>query len=315
MKHLFIINPAAGKHDRTQEFTKEIRDYCDPRGLCYEIAVSKEKGDCTAIARREAETGQALRIYACGGDGTLNEVVAGVVGFANVAVTHFSGGSGNDFVKIFSEPAAFRHLDRLMESREAEFDLISCNDRYAINVCSVGFDARIGTQVADYKKLPLLSGSGAYVVSALVNTVRGISEHYVVELEGETLDGDETMICVANGRFYGGGFNPVPDADPADGLLDVLVVRPVSRLQVLSIIMKYREGRYKDYPELIRHVRTDHVRIRCDKETSVNLDGELMKAWIVDLRVAPEKIRFFYPKDLIWKNKKRKPAISGANRR
>ena len=116
MKHLFIINPAAGKHDRTQEFTKEIRDYCDPRGLCYEIAVSQAKGDCTAIARREAETGQELKIYACGGDGTLNEVVSGVVGFPNVAVTHFSGGSGNDFVKIFSEPGAFRQLDRLMEA-------------------------------------------------------------------------------------------------------------------------------------------------------------------------------------------------------
>ena len=75
--------------------------------------------------------------------------------------------------------------------------------------------------------------------------------------------------------------------------------------------MKYRAGRYKDYPELIRHVRTDHVRIRCDKETSVNLDGELMKAWIVDLRVAPEKIRFFYPKELTWENEVRETEKSG----
>ena len=224
MTHLFIINPAAGSHDQTEEYRASIVEACEKRGLNYQIRVSAAPGECTRITREAAETGEEFRIYACGGDGTLNEVVAGAAGRKNVAVTAFTGGSGNDFVKIFSETEPFRRIDRLLDADETEFDLIRCNDDYCLNICSVGLDARIGTDVANYKRRPFLQGFRAYAVSTVVNVIRGIAEHYVVEVNGETLDARQTMICVCNGRYYGGGFNPVPTADPTDGVLDVLVV-------------------------------------------------------------------------------------------
>lgn len=114
MRHVFLINPAAGKYDRTGEFTQTIRAACE--GLDYEILVSRAPGDCTHIAQAAASSGEPVRLYACGGDGTLNEVVNGAAGHANAAVTHFPGGSGNDFIKIFSDPAAFRSLPRLLDA-------------------------------------------------------------------------------------------------------------------------------------------------------------------------------------------------------
>jgi diacylglycerol kinase family enzyme len=162
----------------------------------------------------------------------------------------------------------------------------------------VGLDARIGTDVSHYKRLPLLSGFRAYAVSTLINVIRGIGEHYVVEIDGETIDGHQTMICACNGRYYGGGFNPVPFADPCDGMIDVLLVTKVSRLLVPLVIGKYKDGRYGELPELVKHYRTDRVKILCDKETPVNVDGELLMAKEVDFRIADEKIRFFYPKGL-----------------
>jgi len=300
MTHLFIINPAAGSRDRTAEYTEKIRASCEKRGISYRIAVSAAPGDCRRLAREAAQSGEELRIYACGGDGTLNEVADGAAGFPNVAVTVFSGGSGNDFVKIFSEPRAFYDLERLLECEEAEFDLIRCNDRLALNICSVGLDARIGTDVSNYKRIPLLQGFRAYAASTVVNVIKGISEHYVVEVNGERIDGEQTFICVCNGRFYGGGFNPVPEADPADGLLDVLLVKKVSRAQVPGLIGKYKNGRYKELSHVARHLRTDFIRILCDKPTSVNVDGELLTAQTVELGLAPEKLRFFYPRGLTW---------------
>ena len=298
MTHLFIINPAAGSRDRTEDYSKEIREVCEKKGLSYRIEVSAAPGECTRIAREAAETGEEYRIYACGGDGTLNEVVVGAAGYPNASVTVFSGGSGNDFVKIFSDPKAFFNLERLLDAETAEFDLIRCNDDYSINICSVGLDARIGTDVANYKRLPLLHGFRAYAVSTVVNVIRGISEHYVVELCGEKIDAEQTMICVCNGRFYGGGFNPVPEADPTDGLLDVLLVKKVSRLQVAGVVGKYKAGRYRELPQLVRHFKTKEVTIHCDKPTSINLDGELRVAETVHIQIADEKIRFFYPKGL-----------------
>ena len=298
MKHLFIINPAAGSRDRTADYTAEIRRLC--AGLDYEIAVSAAPGECRRLAREAARTGEEVRIYACGGDGTLNEVASGAAGFPNAAVTAYSGGSGNDFVKLFSDPAAFSDLSRLLDAEEAPFDMILCNDDLALNICSVGLDARIGTDVARYKRIPFIHGFNAYALSTLVNLFRGISEHYIVEIEGERIDGEQTFVCVCNGRFYGGGFNPVPEADPADGKLDVLLVKKVSLLQVPAIIGKYKNGRWRELPEIIRHFRTDRVRILCDGPTPVNLDGELRVAQAVTMEVAREKVNFFYPKNLVW---------------
>lgn len=301
MEHVFIINPAAGSRDRTEEYSAEIRRICTERGLKCRIAVSPAPGGCRELAREAAASGREVRLYACGGDGTLNEVASGAAGFPNAAVTVLSCGSGNDFVKLFSDPKAFFDLERLLDAEEVEFDMIRCNDDLALNICSVGLDARIGTDVARYKRLPLLQGFRAYAASTLVNVIRGIAEHYVIEINGETIDADSTMVSICNGRYYGGGFNPIPEADPADGLMDVLVVKKVSRLQVAGVVGKYKDGRYKELYHIARYYKTDHVKITCDKPTPINLDGELRMGQVADFSIAKEKLRFFYPKGLTWK--------------
>lgn len=298
MKHLFIINPAAGSSDHTAEYSAEIRTICEARRQNYEIRVSMGPGDCANIAREAAQTGEDLRIYACGGDGTLNEVVTGTAGFPNAAVTVFAGGSGNDFVRMFDDPKAFTDLNQLLDAREEQFDLIRVNDDYAFNICSVGLDARIGTDVSSYKRIPLLQGFRAYLVSTLVNVVRGIGEHYNIEINGRRIDGEYTMVCVCSGQYYGGGFHPVPEADPRDGKLEVLLVEKVSRLKVAGIIAKYKAGRYRELPDIVQHFTTDHLTIRCDADTAINLDGELRRSKVIDISVAAEKVRFFYPKSV-----------------
>ena len=300
MLHLFIINPAAGSRDRTKYYSKLIDKACAARGLEYRIHVSRAPGDCRDTARAAAETGQPVKIYACGGDGTLNEVVDGAAGFDNAAVTVFSGGSGNDFTKLFDDPEAFREIDRLLDSEEITFDLMDCCGQKSLNICSVGLDARIAADVANYKRLPLLSGFRAYAVSVLVNVFKGISEHYRVELDGEILDQDFTLVCACNGRYYGGGFNPVPEADPTDGMMDVLLIKKVSLLQVPLVIGKYKDGKYKELSQYIRYVKTNKLTIHCDKEVTVNLDGEIVPAKTVEMKISQQKLRFFYPKGLTW---------------
>ena len=298
MKHLFLINPAAGSRDRTLECSSAIVKAC--RGLDYRVEISQNPGDCQRLAREAAQSGEEYRIYACGGDGTLNEVASGAAGYPNAAVTVWAGGSGNDFVRIFSEPKAFQQLERLLDPEETAFDMIRCNDALALNICSVGLDARVGTDVANYKRIPLLHGFWAYATSAAVNVVRGVSQPLHVELCGESIDREMTMVCVCNGRYYGGGFYAVPEADPRDGLLDVLVVEKVTRRQVPGLIGKYKAGRYKELPHLITHYRTNALTIHSPTPTAVNLDGELRMETDIHMSVAPEKLRFFYPKGLRW---------------
>ncbi len=298
MKHAFILNPAAGKADRTAALTGKISEVC--RGLDFAVAVSQAPGHCEALARAVAETGKPCRLYACGRDGTLNEVINGAAGYANAAVTHYPIGSGNDFIKASSDPAAFSDLSRLLDPDERLFDLIEVDDRLGLDICSIGIDARISAELAAYKRLPLVTGSGAYILSTIANVIKGIHRHYVVEVNGQVIDDRQTLICACNGRWYGGGFYPMPDAVLDDGLLDVLLVKAVSRLQLATLIGKYKAGHYRDYPSLIRHFRVPEVTIHCDKESEINIDGERMRAKDITFRISDKKIRFFYPKGLSW---------------
>ena len=301
MKHLFIINPAAGSRNRSEQYQAEIHAACHARNLDYRIVLSRGPGDATRLALEAAQSGEEYRIYACGGDGTLNEVAVGAAGYPNVAITVFAGGSGNDFIKLFDDHKAFFDIHRLLDADEALFDMIRCNDDLALNICCVGLDARIGNDMARYKRLPLLGGFRAYLASTVVNIFRGISEHYIIDIDGQRIDGRETFVCICNGRFYGGGFNPVPEADPADGKLDVLVVKHLSRLQIPVMIGRYKTGRYRELGRYARYFRTDRVKIICDHPTPVNLDGETRTETVAEFTVADEKVRFFYPKGLKWK--------------
>ena len=296
MKHIFIINPAAGKSDKTEEYRTSIEGAC--QGLDYEIAVSRLSGDCTRIAREAAESGEEVRLYACGGDGTLNEVVAGAAGFPNAAVTAYVGGSGNDFVKIFDDREAFRDLNRLLDADTAVFDLIDCNGDPALNICCVGLDSRVGAEMVRFKRLPGVSGSLAYILSTVVNICKGTSEHYVVEVDGEVIDEEMTFVCVANARYYGGGFYAIPDAQPDDGLLDILMVRKLHLWQIPGALAKYKSGKYRELGAIARHIRTDAITVRCDRESPVNLDGEIRMAKTVHMKISDRKIRFFYPRGL-----------------
>lgn len=305
MKHLFIVNPVAGGKDRREYVAEQARLALEGSEDAYEVYVTTAPMDACAKIAAEAAVADELRVYACGGDGTLNEVINGVIGHPNAAVTHFPAGSGNDFIKIFSDPTAFRDVGRLLDGEVSDFDVIRCLDEhYALNICSMGFDARIGTSISKYKRIPLVSGSGAYVLSTGVNLIKGIQQHYVIEVDGERIDGKQSLICIANGRWYGGGFNPLPEAEPDDGLLDVLIVKGVSRLTVANVIGKYKAGKHAELSDIIRHCRCRSITIHCDKPSEINMDGELLYARDVTFDLLPKAIRFFYPKGLTYHAKK-----------
>ena len=296
MRHVFILNPVAGKNQSALALKDKIIAYFTAHPeLEYSVRLTDGVGAATRIAREECENGH-VRLYACGGDGTLQETAAGIpVGRTDVELTVIPCGSGNDFVRIFSDPSRFHDLASLTQGPETRFDLIQCGDRYSINICSMGLDARIGTQMAAYKALPGVSGMGAYLASTAVNVIKGIHEPYTIEVNGQTLQGNYTMICICSGSYYGGGFNPVPEAKPDDGMLDVLLVSKVSRLQVAKLIGAYKAGRYAEFPDLIAHYHTTEITIHCEKETVINLDGESLYGTDVTFRIVPRTIRFFYP--------------------
>ena len=305
MKHLFIINPVAGgKKSRTEETKRTVEEFVKTLDAPNEIYITKEPMDACRKISEEADMADSLRVYACGGDGTLNECVNGAAKRQSVSVTHYPCGTGNDFLKTFGKENAklFNDLRALSTGTVRELDLIDCNGRYGINICSVGIDARIGTDVHKYSRIPVIGGATGYVISLIVNVIKGVTQKFRVTVGDLVVDKKITLACVCNGRFYGGGFNPVPDAIPDDGVLDCLIVEPVSRLKVAQIVGRYAKGRFSEFPEVFTHIRGSGMEIERDSEFVVNIDGEAVYAKKISFKLVPKSINFVFPEKMRYFN-------------
>ena len=299
MRHLFIVNPAAGGKDKSAEVREKVQAAFRNRPDRYEIYVTKAPMDATAKIRAEAADGEPLRVYACGGDGTFNECVCGAALLPNVSVCPFPTGTGNDFCRMFgAESDCYRDLDAILDGWETSIDLIRVNERYSANICSVGIDARIGTDVHKYSKLPLIGGATGYVVSTVVNVFKGITTPMRVRCGDWSSEGPHTIVCACNGRYYGGGFNPSPDARPDDGILDIFIVQDLKLYQLAAMIGKYAGGKADELPNHIRHLRGRSVEIAFDEANVVNVDGEAVFADKVRMELLPKAMKLLVPRGM-----------------
>ena len=244
MKHIFIINPTAGKYDSRQRIYEMAEHLRSAHGLDVQCILTKKQGHATEIAQKLCQTGESLRFYACGGDGTVNEVANGIIGYENAAMSVIPVGTGNDFLKNFGgDMDKFRDAENLWNGPQFPMDAIDVNGRVALTIACSGIDARVARDVHKYSESPILDGKSSYIASLLVNFLfKGIGSHWTVELDGETIEDDFSLVSVCNGRYYGGGFMPVAEARMDDGVLNTLVVKKVSRGTFIKFVGPYSKG-------------------------------------------------------------------------
>ena len=300
MKHIFIINPYAGKKDQTARIYAMADALREKHGLECSCILTDRPGGATDMARKLAETGEEIRVYACGGDGTIGEVANGLAGFPNAAMTCIPVGTGNDFLKNFGDAAPLFHdAENLWDGDQCAIDLIECNGRLAVTIACNGIDARVAESVHRYSKTPALSGKGSYIASIVVNFLgSAIARKWTVQLDnGPPTEGEYALVSLCNGRYYGGGFFPVPEAKMDDGVLHAVVIRKVSRAEFIRLVGPYSKGKHRELPpHLIEVVPAKEVRITADEDIVTCVDGECSRSREVLMRMADKKVNIFFPK-------------------
>lgn len=298
MRHIFIINPTAGKKNCTAELMQMAKKLETKHGVDVECILTKSSGHATETARTIAQTGENVRFYVCGGDGTINEVANGIAGIPTAAMTCIPVGTGNDFLKNFGDMAPlFYDAENLWGGPQFSLDAINCNGRLALTIACSGFDAQVAEDVHTYGKSPMLGGSGSYIASLAVNfLVRGLSHKWTVTIDGQKFDGNYALAAVCNGRHYGGGFMPIPQAKMDDGVLDVLLMDKISRPLFLRYVANYKKGEHEKFPQYARVTRAKEVVIESGDDDIVTcLDGEILKSRRAVIRLSEKKVNFFGP--------------------
>lgn len=292
MKHLFIINPIAGKGSSVK-LIPEIRKLFEGRKEEYVIEVTERPGHATEIAAKHASSDN-LRVYSVGGDGTLNEIVNGMAG-SSCSLAVIPAGSGNDFSRSLEEgDDAAEVLRKTVDGVEKRIDLASVNGKYFINIASVGFDAEVVHNTEAFKKLPLITGSFAYILGILSTILRYKNNYISLNIDGTTLETAVLLVAVANGRYYGGGMLAAPEAIVDDGLFDICIVKRMKRPKVLTLFPEFMKGRHASIEE-VSFRRGKRVEISSANELLLNIDGEIVKTKKAVFEIIPRGISVTVP--------------------
>lgn len=292
--HLFIVNPVAGKGN-TLKIIPGIEELMEKHSLPYKIEVTKAPGHATDIAKEYIKNGKNLRIYAVGGDGTLNEVLQGVVG-SDACLGIIPAGTGNDFIKSFCairDP--LKLLPFLVHADAVPVDVCKMNDRYFLNIASAGFDADVVASTQHLKRLPLMKGKIAYIGGILLSLIRKKNIQATFVLDDEAIAMKSLLLAAfANGRFYGGGMSPAPDARPDDGFLDICLIEGMNRLKILMFFPRLIKGTHTKMREVtIRRCRS--LTMESPQPVHVNADGELSQSTRVEIHLIPKGLKFIKP--------------------
>ena len=303
MRHIFLVNPAAGGGKGHDTLIGQINAICRERGADFVVHVTKKIGDATETVRAmcaEASARLPMRFYACGGDGTLCEVLAGMVDCPHAELALIPCGTGNDFVRNMMPKEPFFDIGAQLDGEAEPIDLLYVNERPCINMINIGFDCEVVCKKDEYNRKPHFPHKLAYVigVAATFFKMPGIRARVSIDGEAER-ELSLQLTTMANGEFCGGGFRSNPRASLRDGLIDVLQILPVSRLTFLRLIGSYKAGTHLDgdkNAKILSAFKCRSLRMIFDHDQNICIDGDVSQTRDLHVEVVPDAVRVSLPR-------------------
>lgn len=299
MRHIFIINPIAGNGRLQDKLEKTIHLELSNKGIDYEVYITKSKDDTRNFAANKCRENVESVLYSCGGDGTLHEIINAAFGYKQVSIGVIPAGSGNDFIKNFTNTANFSDINLQTGGKSLELDLIKANGEYTASVLNIGLDADVAFNMNKFKKIPFIKGPTRYYLSIFYSLFSKLGKQIAVKLDKDTINGSFLIGVVANGQYYGGGYRCAPKAELNDGVLDLCFVDNISRLKILSLLGSYKKGEHLENPKINKYITYDKImqaEIKFPGPTNVCMDGDKYIYSQINISTEKNALNFWLPK-------------------
>ena len=300
MIYHFILNPKSGRPHNQKNLEVLIKNACQKRRLSYHIYYTTCPGDATEYVCSMVRISQERQRFICaGGDGTLNEIINSAPCNPNVEFGVIPYGSGNDFVRNFTNKDAFFDIDAQIEGAPVSINLIKYNDSYCINMINIGFDCAAAKEAAKLKKHKFITPAASYTLGVLKALFRKIgTDMKLIFEDGEVWNDTYTLTAIGNGRYCGGGYCAAPKAKLDDGILDICCINKISRFTLFKLISSYKKGTYLENPKAIKyfkHKRVSKFRMEFNSPVAICIDGEIKGAKSINFEVIPNALNFVIP--------------------
>lgn len=306
----YLINPVAGRGVRAVETIETIKKECS-KSEKSTMYITKGNGDAEKYCSEISALPGEHRFIVCGGDGTLGEAVNGIEGKENCSVAVIPIGTGNDFVRNFckSEGDLECFLDIEKQSRGTDV-LLDCLDvkidgvgrKLSLNMLNTGFDSEVADKVNSMRDNKLVPPRVAYLSAIAQKFVSKPTVTASIEIDGERIEQTERMIiAIGNGGYCGGGFRAAPRAHLSDGLIDVCLVKNVTRREFLKLVGAYKKGTFledmKASPYFI-YRQCKSIKVMFEKARKVSFDGETEHCGMIEVENRPASVRFTLPEGI-----------------
>ena len=287
-KYLIVYNPISGRR-RSRQVAEKIHFEFNQKARS-SIITGKDEDSTREILQKELPNHDA--VIAVGGDGLMNLVIQ-FLAYSQKPLHVYPSGSGNDFQRtnFYFKKDRSRLVEELNKSNEKVIDLalvkFSNYSRYFGQVLSAGFDSYVNARANKLKRIP---GTLKYVVALLLELPSFKQLKYKLEVDGDLLEFEAMMVVVGNGSSYGGGMRVLPDASPNDGFLDLMILHPVSKFQLLKVFPKVFKGAHIKHPKVeIR--RCKNVKISC--KAPIFADGEYFGNGDFEISIKPSSLKLW----------------------
>lgn len=296
MKHIFILNPYAGK----TMFAENLREkLAKINGLDYFVFITRYAGYETELVKKICHYfgGEKLRFYCCGGSGTMRNILNGFEDLSEAEVAFYPCGLTNDFIRCFGEKRKrFYRIEELINGDVISVDYIRTKEGVALNTLSVGMDSNYAAMMEHYRMASIFGKKLPYILALLYVTLLPKSQEYEIHIDGKKLEGQFTEILFGNGCVLGGNIQFIQQADITDGKASYVIVKKKGLLPLVASLAR------KDYPGIQKYAECgfcEKIRVRRADGSPIvmNFDGELVRDvcdW--EAKVVHKGLKFVVPK-------------------
>lgn len=313
MKHIFIINPISGLADKTEQIREHLSARTDIESIVFN---TEEAGHETSIMKEMLDIfdDEPVRIYVCGGSGTLSNALDGIDAsdMEHVEIGFYPCGLTNDFLKNFAEHGKrFENLDSLIDGNTNYVDYMRCvvdgkssEIKNKILFVTVGVAANIERTSRLIKFVGGLSPAVLYAICSIISLPFSPAIDYEVIIDGVDYSREYKMIYVGNSVCFGGGFVPIKSGiDCRDGFLNVLLIKKIPFLKIIQYLTDFKKGdlfeKHREDTELIS-CKEILIRRRDNKAMNINADGEIFSNNSWHIKVVNGRLKFVVPEKAVF---------------
>lgn len=313
MRYAFIVNPASGQGKHEKGIAAEIEELIKGNpNRDIKLYYTRSEKDATylsgLLAEESAMKNEEIVIFACGGDGTVQEVANGIYGHDNAILGVIPVGSGNDLVRqlgLRKDSSLYRRLPEQFDGVVTRMDLIRMSwiekgeekSRMIANGINIGFDGNTAILAHRLKRLPLISGTGSYLLAVAANLAAKKGQKLRITADGKNFHTGKLLLATAaNGGFCGGGVQSCPKADLFDGLIELMAIKDLPRRKFVALFPKYKAGKLfsiRGVEDIVSYTQAKNIVIEPMLGPTMKFvgDGEIFETGSLRVEVVPKAVR------------------------